>query len=402
MIPLDVFRREMRMHPWHFWGMYSAAVPVTSSCGDVLGEDAWQMRDRLGRTDIERALAEAEQIVRSYAGYWPSVHWLTERVEFESRNLGTYRSFIDPKGLFRPVVTNEKNVIALGKRTQALIGSATVVLTDTNGDGLPDTFTATTSATTTVTDVAQLSVTTPSGAAGAAFDDERIWPVAITIDGTSHVVVSGPAWLLADRSKQENVPNYSGLDPLVVGDHALLTTVSVWRDYTKTDGTSTDNAQAVLRVENTPAGWCFNSGTDPAGITLAAGRAGIRSKRLGVITPAEAVWDAVAATWSFHPSIASGILPTTADLRLQCGLDDGSADTVVCRLAAALMTSAVCACDVANKEVSRWQEDLAETGGNEGYNLSPDDLGNPIGTRRGQIAAWRWIIANRVATATLA
>ena len=399
MIALETFRRVMRLHPWHFWGMASAAVPVTSSCGDVLAEDAWQMHDRLGRKDIAMALAEAENLIRTFAGFWPSKHWVTERVQFSDSAHDAGSPFLDPSGRFRPVVLNEKHIIACGLRQQTAIGTATVILTDTNGDGLPDTFTATTAATTTVTDMDEISVTGPDAVAGSTFDDARITPVAISLDGSNHVVVSGPAWLLADRSQQENIPDYAGLDPLEVGDAALFTTIKVWRDYTKTDGTTTDNSQSVLRVENVPGSW---AGTDPAGVITKPGRAGIRSKRNGVVTPAEAIYDAVSGAWTFTPTLAYTYTPTSVDVRVCAGLTNGQGDEAVCRLAAAILTSRVCACDTAEQEVARWQTDLAETGGNEGFAVSPEDLGNPFGTRRGHVAAWKWVMSNRVASAMLA
>ena len=66
---------------------------------------------------------------------------------------------------------------------------------------------------------------------------------------------------------------------------------------------------------------------------------------------------------------------------------------LVSRMAAAEMGRPVCACQEANREVYRWQTDLARNSGanDEQYAIAQDDLLNPFGTRRGHIWAWRTV-----------
>jgi hypothetical protein len=66
--------------------------------------------------------------------------------------------------------------------------------------------------------------------------------------------------------------------------------------------------------------------------------------------------------------------------------------TVIARFAAAELARPICGCDDANRELYRWQFDLARTSGagDEAYGaISQDDLNNPYGTRRGHVFAWR-------------
>jgi hypothetical protein len=79
-------------------------------------------------------------------------------------------------------------------------------------------------------------------------------------------------------------------------------------------------------------------------------------------------------------------------------LADGQIDRtlarVVSRLAAAELGRPICACEWANKEIARWQVDLARSAGNndDQYGaVSADDLANPFGTRRGQVEAWKYV-----------
>ncbi len=65
--------------------------------------------------------------------------------------------------------------------------------------------------------------------------------------------------------------------------------------------------------------------------------------------------------------------------------------------AAAELARPICACDSANKELYRWQFDLATaTSEAEQYQLDLTDLANPIGTRRGHVAAWKQIARSEV------
>src|SRR6185369_16921871 len=68
--------------------------------------------------------------------------------------------------------------------------------------------------------------------------------------------------------------------------------------------------------------------------------------------------------------------------------------TMVARLAAAELARPICACDEANRELYRWQFDLARTAGSgdEAYGaVSAEDLNNPFGTRRGHVYAWKQV-----------
>ena len=71
----------------------------------------------------------------------------------------------------------------------------------------------------------------------------------------------------------------------------------------------------------------------------------------------------------------------------------------VARLAAAELARPICACDESNRELYRWQFDLARTGGanDESYQMTAmDDFDNPFGTRRGHVYAWKLVKQFRV------
>jgi hypothetical protein len=72
--------------------------------------------------------------------------------------------------------------------------------------------------------------------------------------------------------------------------------------------------------------------------------------------------------------------------------------TAVTRFAAAELARPICACDNANRELYRWQFDVARTGGSndESYQATTmEDLANPFGTRRGHLYAWKFVKSMR-------
>jgi hypothetical protein len=76
---------------------------------------------------------------------------------------------------------------------------------------------------------------------------------------------------------------------------------------------------------------------------------------------------------------------------------------IVARLAAAELARRICACDEANQELYHWQFDLSRAAGanDEQYSISPPDLDNPLGTRRGQVWAWKQIRSLRLGKSVL-
>jgi len=75
----------------------------------------------------------------------------------------------------------------------------------------------------------------------------------------------------------------------------------------------------------------------------------------------------------------------------------------VARLAAAELSRPVCGCDAANRELYHWQFDLSQTArGDELFGISPENLNNPLGTRRGHVQAWKFIMDQQQLTGILA
>jgi hypothetical protein len=126
---------------------------------------------------------------------------------------------------------------------------------------------------------------------------------------------------------------------------------------------------------------------------------GIRDARTGLLTPNEATYDATSGTWSSGAVCCEA--PDRVTLRYLAGFPLGSDGqmqepyrTAVARMAAAELSEQLSACKTANRELWRYQFDLARSSGvnDEAYGaVSAQDLDGPFGTRRGQVEAWKLV-----------
>jgi len=294
------------------------------------------------------------------------------------------------------------------------------VYSDPDGDTLLDTWTLTIA--TAITDASQIAVYYAAADrlnSAAAGDDWRILPVTISITG-GVATIRGRSWQVVKPILYEGLTS-SALDPSVIGN--FVTTLDVYQRTTNTNGTTITTSQGVITWETRPShGWwcccggCANQSTafggspyDPAAVAQAVARVGIRDKRHGLLTPADASYDTTTGIWS---SLDWTVCrePDRVTLRYLAGYPLGSDGlmqepyrTVVARLAAAELGRTICGCDYANRELYRWQFDVSQTArGDELFGISPENLNNPLGTRRGHVAAWKFIMDQQQLTGILA
>lgn len=409
-LSLEEFRRILQYHPAHFWGLAdtgaNAVVPVTSNCNAIVKQYGWQDTDAAGRAEIAEALFSAERKLCDYLGYYPAPHYVEETIPY-ARFLDSrfWRAgSADADGRWAAVRVKERFVQDVGVETITALGTVNLTYTDEDGDGLDDTFTA--SLATTVTNEEEIAV---YFAAADRYDEEtvgerwRVKPVEVKISGGT-VYLRGRAWMLVQPVLYENM-TLEAIDPSVAAN--FVATLEVCRRYTSGNGNTEATAQGLFTWETPPypewANCCgaspsFNgTETDPASIATALARVGIREARTGLLLPGAAVYDTSAGTWS-AATWGTCRPPDRVTLRYRAGYptEHGhmakNLQVPVARLAMAELARPICGCDEANRELYRWQKDLAQSGANdEVYNVSPADLDNPFGTRRGHIEAWKQV-----------
>lgn len=417
LLPLESWRRLMGFHPYHFWGLADTdQLRVNSGCDTLIRQHAWQGSDAPGRQEIAEAIETAEARLLGLLGYSVAPRYTSEIVPWptyaDHRFLrsGPYGA----DGAWLSVQLSEGEIRACGIEALAAIqAAAPVVYSDVDGDGYNDTFTVGPIATT-VTDPSEIAVyfaATERYDGSAVGDQWRIQPVNVTISAGA-VTIKGPAWLLVKPVKYEGIANIgaNGLDPATVANFA--TTLDVYRRYTNESGTTTTTAQGVIVWETRPCTgwWCCCGDTnistayagspyDPAAVANAVARVGIRNAALGIVHPAEAAYNTTTDIWSSLDWMVCDqpdrvLIRYLAGSPLQTnGQMDAQLQVVVARLAAAELARPICGCDDANRELYRWQYDISRTAGanDEMYAVSPKDLDNPLGTRRGHIYAWKYI-----------
>ena len=422
--PLETFREIIGYHPYHFWGQSAsdvAGLSVTSKCNSIVSEKGWQNADAAGRDDIRRAIATAEARLFEYLGYRVGESYVTKLLQYPRPRDARmqYGAPIDAQGRWLPVNVGEGYIQEIGTETFTTIAATqAVVYSDSYGDGANDTFTLTVnmaalSPQPTADEIAVYFNAVDRLDSGGRVARWRIEPVNISITGTT-ATITGRSWLLTRPIKFMGLVT-NDIDPndTTLATNNFAQTVDVARRYTSSVGTTTATSQAMLIWETDPPHWacgCSGTGltystnaTDPAAQAYAIARAGIRDARRGEIAPGEVVYS---ATNDEFTSKAWGACrqPDRVVIRYKAGakkreiesqlVGGGRWDEIVTAFAAAELNRRICACDTANRELFRWQIDLARTGGNNDLSygaISPSQLNNPFGTRRGQVYAWQQV-----------
>jgi hypothetical protein len=407
LLPLDIWRAEIGMNPWLFWGLAGGPVADTSKCSGLLREYSWQGSDTAGRDDLRRAIERAEEKLFSYLGYRVAPQYVeTEPLEWPRWNDASqvrYRD-MDATGRRVAMLAPEFHIQAMGIEQLTSIGTATVlggelVYSSVFGPAsLNDTFTITLP--TTLTDPSEIAV---YFSVGDRFDDTaigdrwRVLPIQVSISG-GNVVIVGRRWLVV-RPILYQAPTLNAIVPTDAAN--FVTSLDVYRRTTNGDGVTIDTCQAVLAYESSDcggwgAGFCcdnLNGSTDPGTVGQVIARSGIRDRTLGLVTPAQAAWNATAAAWSSSCCYAE---PDRVTLRYLAGypLENGVMakrwQQIVTMLATAEVKRRIVACRETNERLHDLQLDMAlQATETERYQRTDADLNNPFGTRLGHIQAWK-------------
>lgn len=414
LLSLEEFRKVIGMNPWHYWELEAdvGVAEVTSNCNDIVSKYSFQSTDAVGRNDIEQAIETAEARLFELLNFWPAPKYSEKTISFPTLSDPRFslHGFVGSDGRWQSVNVGEGYIQSVGVETRTLI-QAGVVLTylDLDNDGLNETFRL--SVPTTVTDPTQIALyfSTADRWDGSAVGEQwRVRPVTVTISaGTA--TIQGNSWLSVLPVLYEGVLAENGLEILdangAFNTANFAATLDVYRLFIDPTGTTIDTAQEMLIWETAP--WPYycvcnstTNSTDPAAQGYATGRGAIRDSKLGIITVARSVYNSVTGIWGGVCWPGDCRSPDRVTLRFQAGKPlvsqqmEYKMQVLVARLAAAELTRPICACDAANRNLATWQFDLARTGGagDESYGaISPEDLNNPLGSRRGQVYAWKEI-----------
>lgn len=396
-LSLSRFAAIMGISPIHFWGVQFTDAdgnPTTQrvGCDNSYPQYEWQDAGAASREEIARCIARAEADIEEYLGYrllpdWEFEEWrpFPRPHRPELINIG----FRDIRGFPLSVKSRWGNVITGGVRAKTLMAAASaIVWSDVDGDGYKETGTVTVA--TALTDASEIQVFYP-GHTGE--DRWRIRPITVTFGGGNATIR-----FRREMCVLESILESIDVNPIVANggvDADFLGTVDVYRVY------NDPSTQVTFMWEPQVTCGCGNTSCLNCRYTVQPGCFHLREDpRLGLIVPWPGTWNAATATFSTD-SWADSRTPDMVRLFYYAGLRDQrqTYPTVdldpdwartVAFYAAALLDRPPCGCN--SEMFDRWRADLAFSSGAEelaSYQLSPRDLDNPFGTRRGAVYAWR-------------
>lgn len=386
-LALDDFRKHITYNPWHFWQLASQKVPAISACDPIVRQYGWQNAGAAGRAEVIDGLYQAERILTTHLGFAPGLNYVTESMNIACWQ-HSYNDVIGKlNGLGRLIKLDQGKVkkIATLSLTQ-LDPAAAVARSDKDSDTLKEYFEIILPFSDTSVALADIVVyfSTSDWLAEWGQDDAQVRPVKVTRQDANNIKISGASWLLVKPYKYQGVGTVPGYDPGITGqqvngsfdpsdDNNYVTTLAVfkqvWSDANKISITKNGTTAAYDIFIN-------DMGLELGQITL-----GLSNCQL---------IDALYCTCCNNSQ-------TDVTINYQAGDTSIDWSKEISRLALAELDKPLCGCT--NLEVARWQRDRAETTNpTAGFRIDNNQLGNPLGTREGQIYAWLRVKEKRLLT----
>jgi len=412
LLSLDRWQQIMGYAPPGFNSAYSDIIfPGDLNCR-TLWQHEWQDHDAVSREEIAREIAQAEQDIANYMGWWPGPRWIAQDVKmyprfhrpeyFEAGN-------INVRGQLKGIKTAYGKIIEPGQRAVTYISTAEAqgvpcskTFSDEDGDGFDETVTISCTGVTT-TDECEIKVYF------ADHDGDPEWEIrpARTKNITAGTFTATfYAWQLIDPVLWEAFPLHAegGTPPVNLDDNdSYVTEVDIYREYNDPTATS-----AVFYWEPEPGSisggicsCCGGTGCTCCTLTEQEGCATIRNAELGILTLAPATYSEDDGAWAASSwSVCRN--PDEVKMYYYCGnlselnragrRCDGLSDQwarVIAHLAASRLRRPLCDCSGVSSLVDWLQTDMAMSTREQSYTVLWDDLSNPFGTRRGEMEAYR-------------
>lgn len=383
LLSIDEYGAIMGFDMWSL-NQFTYPGPKSAQCSDVIYQYGWQ-RDHLSREEIGRAIAEAEYLLAEQLGYWPAPQYIfDEHVPYpRPHNRTQYGMAATWRGNWKAVQLRWGKFIGGGSFTRTLIGdTANLTLSDSDGDGVNDTFTCTIA--TTVTDPNEIAVyfRTTDRLGNAISEQWRIRPITVTISGGT-ATIKGHATLLVPPTLTHGV-DVAALTATLAANYVTNVTVyRVWRDTTHTDA---NPAQGVA-VWDVPEDCTSDCQIEIKPLCL--------QERLNETGQPHAAWDQTSCLnyWWEADRLQVNYL---AGEKLVNNRMEPEHARIVAYLATALISSEKCGCDRTNRVLSYWQRKVNE--GDTGRAFTTEEINqNPFGEPRvGALWAWRRVNSLRL------
>lgn len=400
LLSLPRYARLLGISPPHFMTAFSyTAFPAGGGCDDIWFKYDWQDSDKVSRESLAYLIAEAEQEVASFLGWWPAPVFLYEQRSYPSMHRPEYfGTGVDVRGLMKSVPTTYGKIISLGKRAVSLIGTAATLggslqYTDEDSDGLYET--AIVQLPTTETNVCELKLYTYGKEGDIRWEIRPVRSKTISGGVVQFILDS---WLLIDPILYEEYPTENGPYPIDISTTAnFVTSVDVYREYVDTINPSVlfqwESAQ-VCQV-------CGGVGCDVCELLTQDGCGHVRDAGRGAVVPYPATYNSDTGAWN----VSSWTYTREPDM-LQLWYYAGNIDNsnhvfstceplsdyfakVIAWLATARLERPLCGCSNVEAVAEDLRKELTESNREISRFLPEDVLTSPFGTRKGEVMAWR-------------
>ncbi len=366
----------MGISPWQIGQM---DLPARGACNDTMYQFEWQ-KNHLSRDEISRAIAEAEFMFASNAGFWPAPKYFTnEDIRYPQDRLGRGTWFNHDTGGGRKGIRTKWGYVRSGgtfARTLISAGEAVVISASiTAGDN--DTFTVTVA--TSITDPLQIALYVPdTERMGQPLSELwRVRPINVTFNAGTATITGHISSIILPSLAWATEP-----EPLDALAASLLATVDVYRVYTDTTHTDDNQAQGYAIWEKID---CQEDEDCLLGTSVIC--VGDKKSDLGYIFV-----DFDPCLVDFYPL---SFEPTRINLNYLAGYpleSNGRMNPVyadiVAKLATAYLPELSCGCERVDKIISYWQSYPPASGDNARFSAN-DEIQNPFGPAMGATYAWR-------------
>lgn len=411
-LSLGRYAQILGIVPVFFWQAYTPSLdvfPLPLQSGDKIWyQHAWQSADKVSREDLMWAIFDAEQQIADWLGYWPCPRWIDDEVHSYPRhyNRQAYGNGYNVRGQFKSIPLKYGKLIEAGQRATTLIdtatnGDSTLIYSDDDGDGFYETATVT--ATTALTDACELKVYQVNKGGDQRWEI-RPWRKKTVSGGTITFVFD--SWLFINPNLFEAYPAaVTGNSPIDISDVTnYVTEVEVRREYNDTTAISAQFywERAPYFILGGVCGSCGGVGCGACNLTTQDGCIHIRDVDRGIAVPTPASYSSDSAAWSMS-TWSECREPDQVKVWYRAG--DQSQEYLrgtvcdplphlwaraIAYLATARLERSFCGQSNATRMAEELQIDLS-AGQPLSFNVSPDALGNPFGTRRGEVQAWQML-----------
>lgn len=420
LLSLPRYAQLIGINPVHFMGATAPSAgigifPVSrNTCNDLWPRYSWQSADRVSHYDLALAIRDAEEAIAELLGWYPAPTFIAEEIHQMPRHYrrDVWRSgALNVRGQRVSIQTEFAKVLAGGQRAVDFINTATtgggsLVYSDEDGDGFAETATITL-ATTLASAFARGIKIYFADKAGAP--EWEIRPArSKTITASGYFVAVLPSWLFIDPDVLAAYPTtvgYAAVDVSTVANY--VTSVDVYLEYLNDIVISSQFYWEPQPRSIAPlTGYCTQcsgEGCPACEFTTQDGCLHVRDANLGIVVPQPATYDSDNTSW-YQNTYVYDRDPDFVKIWYQAGLLDNdylkgqTLDPLslfwaqaIAWLTTARLERPFCSCANVMSLCDKMRQDLAFTGTDTAYQISESDIGNPLGTKRGEILCWKRI-----------